>query len=475
MLRDATRGRDVLGRGVVGLVLGAGVLAMGGAGRDEYVRPISVESVELVATHETPSKRERGARVDDAALAGLKVGDRVAFDLFERLALRGTVVEAKDDHGFRVIDGRLEREPYGTFQIVAGRGTATMEVRSTVHGSYEVRRTADGGYVVREIDDHGWKPCACGPEHHVDAGGMDGREIGEAGYGPRGTPLIRVMVVYTAEARDAEGGDAAIQSRAVFAINQANAAYVASQANAQVELAYVGLVGYVESGNASTDLSRLRGTSDGFMDNVHCIRDAVGADMVALLVRQFNACGIAYLMTNPGPGFASSAFSVTDKDCISGFTFAHELGHNMGCAHDRANAGNAAYPYAYGYRTPNNQYRTILAYSPGTRVGRFSNPNVTFNGFVMGVPIGEPDAAYNAQGITNTAPIIENFRSGGVLNPDFNGDGNVDQDDIACLVQTVAGNPSCGGGSDPDYTRDGNVDQDDIAALMQIVGGGFCP
>ena len=58
--------------------------------------------------------------------------------------------------------------------------------------------------------------------------------------------------------------------------------------------------------------------------------------------------------------------------------------------------------------------------------------------------------------------------------PDFNQDGNVDQDDIACLSQVVAGDPSCSV-QDPDFNRDGNVDQDDIDALSQVVAGASCP
>ncbi|MDX2130927.1 MAG: hypothetical protein SFY69_02610 [Planctomycetota bacterium] len=58
--------------------------------------------------------------------------------------------------------------------------------------------------------------------------------------------------------------------------------------------------------------------------------------------------------------------------------------------------------------------------------------------------------------------------------PDFNQDGNVDQDDIACLAQVVAGDPACSA-VDPDFNRDGNVDQDDIAALEQVVAGAPCP
>ncbi len=58
--------------------------------------------------------------------------------------------------------------------------------------------------------------------------------------------------------------------------------------------------------------------------------------------------------------------------------------------------------------------------------------------------------------------------------PDFNQDGNVDQDDISCLAQVVAGDPSCSD-QDPDFNGDGNVDQDDIDALSQVVAGAGCP
>ncbi|MDX2130741.1 MAG: M12 family metallo-peptidase [Planctomycetota bacterium] len=58
--------------------------------------------------------------------------------------------------------------------------------------------------------------------------------------------------------------------------------------------------------------------------------------------------------------------------------------------------------------------------------------------------------------------------------PDVNCDGNVDQDDIACLEQAVAGELGCIC-TDPDFNQDGNVDQDDIDALSQVVAGSPCP
>jgi hypothetical protein len=58
--------------------------------------------------------------------------------------------------------------------------------------------------------------------------------------------------------------------------------------------------------------------------------------------------------------------------------------------------------------------------------------------------------------------------------PDFNQDGNVDQDDVVYLINVVGGgdNPT---GIDPDFNQDGNADQDDVVALIDVVAGGPCP
>jgi len=58
--------------------------------------------------------------------------------------------------------------------------------------------------------------------------------------------------------------------------------------------------------------------------------------------------------------------------------------------------------------------------------------------------------------------------------PDVNQDGNVDQDDVAYLINVVGGGPNPSA-TDPDFNHDGNVDQDDIAALINVVAGAACP
>lgn len=57
---------------------------------------------------------------------------------------------------------------------------------------------------------------------------------------------------------------------------------------------------------------------------------------------------------------------------------------------------------------------------------------------------------------------------------DINCDGNVDQDDVGCIINVVAGNLGCEC-ADPDFNQDGNVDQDDAIAIINVVAGGPCP
>lgn len=222
---------------------------------------------------------------------------------------------------------------------------------------------------------------------------------------------IDVLVVYTAEARIAAGGSAGIISRIDAAITQGNQAFVNSGADSELNLVHSEEISYTETGSMSTEITRLQNKSDGYMDNVHTIRNTYGADLVVLLTGRKDTGGIAgvgYLMTPVGSYFEQYAFSVTRQDQALFYTFIHEIGHNMGSHHDSGNAsGNAAYPYSYGYRfhAGGTQYRTVMAYAPGTRIGYFSNPDVSYSG----TPTGTAEAD-NSRSIRNTKPTVAAFR-----------------------------------------------------------------
>ncbi len=61
-----------------------------------------------------------------------------------------------------------------------------------------------------------------------------------------------------------------------------------------------------------------------------------------------------------------------------------------------------------------------------------------------------------------------------ICNPDVNGDGNADQNDLDYLIGVVAGGPNPNA-IDPDFNKDGNADANDIDALLNVIAGGQCP
>ncbi len=376
---------------------------------------------ERVMTAEATVLRARAIEPDLAAMQLVEPGPRstVRLGLFDDADFLVSVdrADVRDLFSYtwygRVVGGA---EVGGTYVLSVEEDAVMGAVWLDDARAFEIKSDAAGVLWATEIHQAAFEPCATGHEHCVHAvhearpepvGGARGDACQDDGS------LIDVMVVYTPSARNAAGGTNAVRALANSAVASANTAYQNSNIATRLRLVYLDEISYTEGSSFGTDLSRLRSTSDEFMDEVHAIRDTVRADMVALINNNSGACGVAYLMTNLSTGFRTSAFSVTRHSCAVGnLTFAHELGHNMGSAHDRDNAGNALFSFSYGHRwtgTNGSLYRSVMAYSPGSRRSQFSNPDVLFVGTPTGVPEGQPNSADNARSINQAALTIANF------------------------------------------------------------------
>ena len=224
--------------------------------------------------------------------------------------------------------------------------------------------------------------------------------------------IIDVLVVYTAEARLAEGGNSAIESLIDLAESETNAAYSNSGVGHVVRVVHKQEISFSESGFSFSGF--LNSAQDGSISGLHDLRNTHGADLVVVLVDGDDSlCGLAFLMNPVSSSFAPYGYSVTQTNCATGnYTFGHEIGHNMSARHDRANdnTDGAPFDYNHGYVDDTNNFKTIMGTGGNTRIQYFSNPNVLFGGAVTGIAEGDPLAADNRLTFQNTASTVANFR-----------------------------------------------------------------
>ncbi len=322
--------------------------------------------------------------------------------------------------------GRLVAPATGTFSFVWD-GTLFLGVVHEVGvGTVEIVTDAAGAVKARRVDPSALHVPRCAtnvqfPDASVPHGGGPScpHSISTLnGYAADDGSMVDIMFVYTAVARDAAGGVSQIESRIELAITDANNAYQSSAIVPRIRSIHKALIDYTETGQGIIlDLPRLTTPGDGFLDSVHADRDTYGADLVSLWVEWLDYGGVAYSMA----GLAEEDFHVTGFSVMrqSQYLFnilAHEVGHNFGCDHDRANTGGGAlFNYSFGYREPGNLWHDIMAYDPGQVIPYFSNPDLTYNGppgnpGPIGVPLNQPLPCHNALTHNNTAWHLANYR-----------------------------------------------------------------
>ena len=284
----------------------------------------------------------------------------------------------------------------------------------------------------------------------VDAGATRTASGAAAAADASGNTIVDLVLGYTPGFVTYYGGDSQAQTRLNNLVDITNEGYANSQVPARVRLVKTLRVDYTDLNKNDTALEELTGYKSGTGGGqtnpnaafaaLRQARETYGADLVSL-VRPFNdpehdGCGIAWLngggqrtITQNDAYFGYSVVSDGRDQGTDGKTYfcrdetlAHELGHNMGAAHDRTTSMGTdgvlqsneygAFAYSFGYKTTavNGNFYTIMAYgdSGQTRYRVFSNPRINLCG---GAVCGIEGQADNARTLTQTIPTIATFRA----------------------------------------------------------------
>jgi hypothetical protein len=296
--------------------------------------------------------------------------------------------------------------------------------------------------------------------------------------------VVDLVLGYTSAFATRLGGTSQAVTRLNFMVDIANQAFANSRVNGRVRLVHTIQVNYPDATLNRSALFALSGLNCNVVSNgtlhlpdidANCTtgsvpaalqpliaaRDTYGADLVSLVrtyqVPENQSCGVSWLIGGGQTAIDASdapyALSVISDTSGAQFpdsgstcrneTLAHEIGHNMGLAHDRVAAARSdgvlsaneygRFGYSFGYRTDsaNGNFYTIMSIpAPGqTSMRLFSNPRIND---CAGHPCGVAGQSDNAGTLSLTMPLVAKFRAARVqgtgigLSVDINGGGKAD-------------------------------------------------
>ena len=221
-----------------------------------------------------------------------------------------------------------------------------------------------------------------------------------------GDVVIDVIVAYT---KKAASYYADVKRELVeLAIEEANESFrLSSLGHIKLRLVYAYETNYVEDdADHFQHVWRFADKGDGYMDEIHGLRDKYRADVGVLIVDDPSGCGLATRV------FADEdeAFAVVHHECAAtSYSVAHEIGHIMGARHDLSIDANMM-PFAYGHGYVNGtKWRDIMSYKASCngcpRLPVWSSPKV----LIKGEPAGTAQMD-NARVIAEQAARVAGFR-----------------------------------------------------------------
>lgn len=385
--------------------------------------PASAEILRRIEKKFAPEKSYRNFTLIELNLTALKQDSEIEIELFdERLTVK------KLNH---IIRGDLDYSWFGIHED--GLNIVGLAVKGNeVIGQFQFKNfvyvieTVGTEYVLVKLDGSEVNSKLCGmigsePSNEINQGGEGTKNKNTIESDKSIAPFvckIRILVLVT-PAANIFMSDRELQAQ--FCIDQLNTSFMSSGINAEAELVKVHLTNYTEInapivGNipSDNDLSRFVFDNDGYMDEVHDLRDDYSADF-CLLLGNFDAETMGFKgISRTIKASSVKAFAYVHYFySFVGYSFIHEIGHLMGCRHEAQQDGDML-PFSYGHGYYNDNvggiggiFKTIMAVGcvECQRSLRWSNPDLT-------TPFGPTGDAYsnNARVINESLSNIMSLR-----------------------------------------------------------------
>ena len=379
--------------------------------------------------------------------------------------------------GARTWIGRIEGGGIQDRVIISELNGFTFGRIATADGVWNIIPGENGGHRIFQYPENAvrenWGDDAIIPSldsviaetQEISSGSTEESTAEALAVGSNGT--VDLMVLYTQSMVDTWG--LAVGGRIQYLVALLDQALIDSDTGMRARLVYLDQLNASETaGNTPTLYDLQDGAGDGQpsdnspdgagqdFSSLLAIRNAVGADLVSIVRRHYSgsgavnrsgsSCGVAFVNGGSaktiGPANAVNGVAVVsdfingnDTNLLDGFgfcsdfTFAHEIGHNLGFSHnvEDTTLGSGVRSFAHGHRV-DCSFTTIMAYGsdgdvtcPGT--GRneaespyFSNPDLDLceGGAACGIPDpapGNEDPADNARAAREEGKNVVGFRS----------------------------------------------------------------
>ncbi len=359
---------------------------------------------------------EKGASPEEDHV---KFRDLVRLNLFKGLevtALLSRIEQTRTSFSWvGNIDGRPDK---GTASFTWADGIILGRINIYGEGIFTISRQPGGLFEIEEKDPSKAKfvPPVI-PEINLQRDSVSGPDVSYSSDG-----IIEIMIVWSLDAaQGAAAKGTTIQAEIAQAVSQINTAYANSNVTQRVQMVESGGVNYSASDESLTDLTRLQSPMDGYMDEVHVLREAEKADCVVLITNGWTGSiiGQGYALEYYNRlYFSNYAFAVVDRHYFYYHTLTHELGHNMGAGHERDNPSSPGpqykeephYSCGYHYAASStDHWHTMMSYSHdgSYKIEHFSNPYVDFEGNPTGLPGDQ--GTDNARTLDDTMHIVDSF------------------------------------------------------------------